>query len=598
MQQIIHASIPVRSRCWSVRVCFDVGRILGFIILFCANSWAQPLDGARLDLHVNGGVQSYRLVAETTPNAQNEPTASVTQTANGNAQNEPNDIPGDLRVALASPVAPASVHVNAMQIPMGADDSPLNVKYEWDFGDPTAARNALVGFNAAHVYDRAGTYTITLKLTNSSGVVRTLSANVSIQKDKRRTIYAEAFNFDAALKLLDDDTRMLLKRGDRFAVGGTIKIPFRNVLIGAYGDESAPPPMLVWTGIKNGTMIEPAQGADSLLIENLQFASGASVATAAAAIRLSGQNVAIRRCAFDRVYDAINGNGNPIGVMIEDNVANADVSGYFVWVGGSDYVIVGNQTKGVGLHDIRMNDYRRVLIFGNTLHNKTRSAIGAQTGEYVWIADNAITGAILANGAVTGTVNAGPLGSDDALKHDPLASIRRTRFAVIEKNRLQTSQITVLDGAEQVVVRDNEIHLDGKTAISVDGYEPKFKRGVNDVLISGNKAINRNETGQFLKIVGSARDVTLRGNVYVAPNLRPGASATAVVYVAGDDLSCFRYVGGNVWPASLKTLSYAQGGYHYVWPGWSDEQGYRTPDEWRELGAKDERYENVPAPIN
>ena len=47
--------------------------------------------------------------------------------------------------------------------------TPNTGTYAWDFGDAGAKYNALRGFNAAHLYEQPGTYTIKLTLTNSAG---------------------------------------------------------------------------------------------------------------------------------------------------------------------------------------------------------------------------------------------------------------------------------------------------------------------------------------------------------------------------------------------------------------------------------------------
>jgi hypothetical protein len=48
---------------------------------------------------------------------------------------------------------------------------PHTASYRWDFGDTssTSAYNVLPGFNAAHVYDTPGNYTLTLRVTNENG---------------------------------------------------------------------------------------------------------------------------------------------------------------------------------------------------------------------------------------------------------------------------------------------------------------------------------------------------------------------------------------------------------------------------------------------
>ena len=71
-----------------------------------------------------------------------------------------------------------AVQVNAVQtgLAIGADlgvGTPLTARYQWDFGDTTSGSqfDQLPGFNAAHIYDVPGLYTITLTITNQAGQV-------------------------------------------------------------------------------------------------------------------------------------------------------------------------------------------------------------------------------------------------------------------------------------------------------------------------------------------------------------------------------------------------------------------------------------------
>ena len=61
-----------------------------------------------------------------------------------------------------------AVHVDALNSTLRSG-TPLTARYEWDFGDGGSKYNKLVGFNASHVYDRAGTYTLKLKVFNADG---------------------------------------------------------------------------------------------------------------------------------------------------------------------------------------------------------------------------------------------------------------------------------------------------------------------------------------------------------------------------------------------------------------------------------------------
>src|SRR5207249_3748101 len=89
-----------------------------------------------------------------------------------------------------------AIHVQALNSTLGGGTA-LTAKFEWDFGDDGSKYNNLVGFNAAHIYDKAGTYTITLTVTNEGGKSDSVTRTVSIAADNRKTIYVDANGSDS-----------------------------------------------------------------------------------------------------------------------------------------------------------------------------------------------------------------------------------------------------------------------------------------------------------------------------------------------------------------------------------------------------------------
>ncbi len=112
------------------------------------------------------------------------------------------------RTAVASPpqpvihmlsnagMAPFAVHVHALDSNLGAGSS-LTARYQWDFGDPQGAYNTLEGFNAAHLYDAPGTYTVTLTVTNEEGFSAQAAASVTVSSDTRVRIHVAANGSDS-----------------------------------------------------------------------------------------------------------------------------------------------------------------------------------------------------------------------------------------------------------------------------------------------------------------------------------------------------------------------------------------------------------------
>src|SRR5580698_6531014 len=75
-------------------------------------------------------------------------------------------------ILLPPGTAPCTLHVNGLTVPL-ATGTPLTTRYDWDFADETGKFNHLTGFNAAHVYDRAGKFNVKLTVTDSAGAVQT-----------------------------------------------------------------------------------------------------------------------------------------------------------------------------------------------------------------------------------------------------------------------------------------------------------------------------------------------------------------------------------------------------------------------------------------
>src|SRR5439155_25807818 len=96
--------------------------------------------------------------------------------------------PTNFGIILSTGMAPCTIHVQALDLPLPTGRR-LTARYQWDFGDPSGRYNQLSGWNAAHVYDRAGRFTITLTLTEESGATRKFTKTIEISPDTRKRIY-------------------------------------------------------------------------------------------------------------------------------------------------------------------------------------------------------------------------------------------------------------------------------------------------------------------------------------------------------------------------------------------------------------------------
>lgn len=502
-------------------------------------------------------------------------------------------------VGSSSIPAGHAVHVNGLSSQLNAG-SPLTARYEWNFGDAGSKYNTLVGFNAAHVYDRPGNYTITLRVTNEAGKTDTTTRTVTVGNAGRRVIYVSGSGSDgnsggsegSAVRSLDrafslagggNSAEILLRRGDTYSVNSMRGLSGSNLVVGAWGSGSNP--VIRWDGARIDRPIFQVNGTN-ITFKNLTFTSrftDTDKSSMPDALNVGGRNITVRESQFLNIGSAINANSNPTGVLAVDNSAPSVVGirSYFAWVQGSDHVYLGNRVAN-STREAPLRIFegaKRILLHGNDLTNLSRVSAGdrfdtaknsltAQWGDYVYATGNRFS---------RGPIRLGPLGDGDGYQWRNA----RANYLVLENNLLDGPSF-VEHGAQHVIIRNNVSIAHGMPAYTVDGYDSSYGRGVVNLTVVNNTAVNNSTIGQFLLVGGSVNGINLVNNLYSAPKLQPGAFEAAPVYVNGSSLSSFRTVSNNVW-ARGNPLEYAQGGMNYIWTRWSDSRGYHTADRWNNL---------------
>lgn len=524
--------------------------------------------------------------------------------ANRSAATPAADVP-PIEVTCAGSMAPLAVHVHALGENPETNDDPALVhnRYEWDFGDAAGRWNRLGGFNAAHVYNRPGTYVVTLTVTNPAGRVTRREVKVHVAPDTRRRVFVSSTSGDdtntglhersavktagRAFALAGNNTAVLFRAGETFDIPETIKLKARNLLVGAYGaklsdgakrghersprplaplngkaalktppaDRDAPPPMPVLRKIegKSKSMFFVDGKSRDVVVQGVLFDSVFTLdgkhgdkKVPARAFTVGGVNVAVRGCAFRNLTDAVNTEQKPTGVLVQDNTMGDELRGYGVWGEGRDHVYVGNtMTHSRQEHLIRTSGpgVRRLLIAHNDLSrpDNKKGSIELRRAEWFTVAANRIAG---------GTLRVGPQEQDP--KKVPDWADMKCRFGVVEGNRLENVFVNVRLGTEHLAVRNNAIAYDNGEAILIECVKPGYDhvRRVVDLTIERNTATNAAARGKFLKVSGRAAGIRLKNNLYVAPNLKCESVHAAAVDVRDKDLSGFTEIDGNVWPAT------------------------------------------------
>jgi fibronectin type 3 domain-containing protein len=265
---------------------------------------------------VIGTPYSYKVDAkDTTGNTSSKSGASNTVT-----RTSPNTL--DLTPYIkAGVMAPCPVHARGVSnaflnpnyvstgvvlINEGSDFPPLSngsyedARYDWNMAaganQPKGSRSTMRAFNTAHVYDQAGTYTITLKRTDSAGVVQNWACDVNVAADSRVKCYVSANGDSSSLNSGTDITKpvsltravalvaasgnikVLLRRGDKFVTTGNVfSINKSNIWItsestfAVAGQESVYP-TITFSGVSGGrTFARVFANSLHCVVENLTF---------------------------------------------------------------------------------------------------------------------------------------------------------------------------------------------------------------------------------------------------------------------------------------------------------------------------------------
>lgn len=485
----------------------------------------------------------------------------------------------------------------------------LTATYSWNFGDGTAAStfNSLDGFNAGHVYDTAGTYTISLTVTDEAGNAATTTQSITIAGDTRQPVYVSSSTgsdkndgltpnspvatLAKALALFPNNSKILLKRGDTWDLAASLNVSGSNVVFSDYGDAAAAKPTLRPTSSSVTVLFQLLTSAQDITIQNLNFDSKTPTVTdktgAARAVAAAGKDIVIRSNTVSNVADFINGEAQPNGVIVMNNSTTSDTSvrAYFTWCQGSDWVIVGNTaSNSTREHIVRNGGTDRLLaeynVFGNIARaadslDSAKATFNLQVGSYETVENNILN---------DGPTGVGPLGGADGTKTD-YANLSNTDV-VFRKNILTNATMNITDGISNVLLEDNVVTNNGGVAFYVQPTESYLVNGANiyanrnisNLIIANNTAYNNSQNGRFVSVSSAGLDnsITLKSNLYIAPNLKPGGNSTATVYVGASNLNQFKSISGNIW----NTTTLNAGKQFYIFPTWWDPTGYITTAAW------------------
>lgn len=572
-----------------------------FAVLACGSVAHAQASADRVDVRllVDGRAFAGQLTAEPMP---------ATQPATVPAD----DIP---TVEITGGDAPFAVHLTGSE---SLDPTTLrDTRIRWDFGDPAGRFNQIDGYNAAHVFDAAGTYAITRTIESPAGTSR-VRVMLEVKPAARSVVYVSADGNDAAdgssperafktwsraVGTLGSNVEVRFRRGDTFTLDRAVVVRGDNVRLTSYGDAEKQRPMLVVERQLLGHFTFEVSGkrfaVDGLAFDANYFGNDLGKANLPDLFHPSGTGgMVIRDCAFHNVNTVVNGNAQPKGVLLLDNELPLETGlrSYFAWVEGSNWTILGNRVanstrehivrvggNGGERVNIQFNDFnnldRREIANNPDKSDTAKAALNIQKGRTLYAAHNWLRGA---NGV-------GPLGGADG-KADKAG---RWVGAVVEYNRVD-GFLEVNHGLSFATYRNNVLRIDDSIAFPVGGFDQSYGRGVSDIWIERNVVINAGKTGKFLAVQAGATNLRVNGNVFIAPNLVTGAYESAAIFTREPDLRAFAEIGGNVWPTA-RPNPWAQNGIHYVAASWGEQAGYRDAAEWNAMRppVNGDRFENL-----
>ena len=485
------------------------------------------------------------------------------------------------------------LHVRADEIaPLGADAHLAEL--QWSFGDDDSDYNELGGFNAAHLYEREGTYTITL---NGAPVRR-----VIVEKDARPArAVGDATQLAAALRAGGSVVR--LPEGV-IEVGETLQVAAGTLLVGNPAGST-----LLWAGKPGGVMLEALAG--QFTVRGVTFDSAATPfeKTACQAIVPGGTGIAVIGCTFLNVNDGINGNRRPKRVLMQDCRAPlpAGLRSYLAWVEGEQWVFLGNAAvnstrehivrcsasgpgaPGASFVLLAYNDFnnidRREAAENPDKTDIAKSCLIFQAGEYGWAEHNLFRG-------ISGV---GPLSGPDGAREPE----RRFRHAVFRHNR-HNDTLHLDDGAEHVLVAHCRFELpagggDGFASVQIEGFDGAFNRSVVDVTLRENVWTSPYRNACQLWVQGPvAQRLEITGNTFVGAPASYRWPTMPIVIEGGWQAEAYTSSDNELPPAAggwPNKQAFARLG------GQNDEGAYVTLQQWLSLpGAKGDRASVIAGP--
>ncbi len=305
-----------------------------------------------------------------------------------------------------SGVAPLAVLFDATGTTHASVDAFHDLDYQWTFGDPNAGtwaisgqdKNRAIGAVAAHVFDTAGTYKVTLTVTDPAGHQDVVNTTIQVQDPNavfsgQNTICVRASSSggfggcpagaatvtdgswpSVAALLGGGGRRVLLRRGDQWGGGGGRAKVSGPALIGAFGSGAKP-------RINVSGQAFSISSSHDLRVMDLAFVGPTSTANSTSALTADDTRAAAKNVLFyrvettgfhsnvfedsglhwtgtDEIHDGM--------FFVEMKIADTGYWGLLLAVTRS--AVLGTEIRNTGSHCIRTGYLDRSVIEHNLIH--------------------------------------------------------------------------------------------------------------------------------------------------------------------------------------------------------------------------------------
>ncbi len=473
----------------------------------------------------------------------------------------------------------AAIHVDAVGSNFDGQ-SPQNLDIQWDFGDIDPAghdrnHNRMHGFNAAHLYTAAGTYTIGLSVTDPLGNTTWATRQVTIAPDTRTLLTVNSQSQLNSLNSIAANTRVQFT-GAAYTLTHSISLGGNVVLTSANADGGRTRLNAVDGLYEFFTVNGNNVTIGDLSLDTPSRAGGSGSAGTAMGFEASGQrqNITLENCELLNLNHVFVGNSKPTGVLFQDNAAPVvgGLRGHIAWAEGSRWTYVGNTTASNSQSIINTaTNISLINISDNSFSRSSSGGVSLDYGpEYVYIGGNSFNRAkTQTNGTWTGVI------------------VDKAQYIRFERNDITQADIVVRAGTAHTIFTNNTFNYEGHFYAAFQfnlGYDAGKGLTVEDIVVSHNTLRPNGYNMAGLMVHNPPSGLTIEGNLFDAAGMSVGVEQRSGMYTKVP-LSSLT-VRNNAWV--LPSAGY-NGVYQYNNGSW------QTPSQWSALVPSDAFYNTYAA---